>query len=147
MNDETIFIPSGAVNKDLAKEFLIYLCSEEMLLDFTKRTGTRRPFDYNPLELLPDYEWDTYTKSYLDLYFESDILLSNYPANKKLDEISPIYLYKRPTMFGRTTTASVINDMRTMTGEEIMVGADNPNNVYSVTKKYFNTWKTELGIE
>lgn len=147
MNDETIFIPSGAVNKDLAKEFLIYLCSEEMLLDFTKRTGSMRPFDYNPLELLPDYEWDTYTKSYLDLYFESDILLSNYPANKKLDEISPIYLYKRPTMFGRTTTASVINDMRTMTGEEIMVGEDNPNNVYSVTKKYFNTWKTELGIE
>lgn len=50
-------------------------------------------------------------------------------------------------MFGRTATSSIINDMRTMTGEEIMVGKNNGKNVYSVTKTYFNTWKTELGIE
>ena len=147
MNDETIFIPSGAANKDLAKDFLIYLCNEEMLLDFTKRTGTMRPFDYNPLELLPDYEWGAYTKSYLDLYFGSDIRLSNYPANKDIEDVSPMYLYKHPSMFGRTATSSIINDMRTMTGEEIMVGKNNGKNVYSVTKTYFNTWKTELGIE
>ena len=147
MNDETIFIPSGAVNKDMAKEFLVYLCNEEMLLDFTKRTGTMRPFDYNPLEAEPDYEWSPYTQSYLDIYFGSDIRVSNYPANKAMEDVSPMYLYKRPTMFGRTATSSVINDMRTMTGEQIMVGEKNSRNVYTVTKSYFNTWKTELGIE
>ena len=147
MNDETMFIPAGAVNKDLAKKFLVYLCNEEMLLDFTKRTGTMRPFDYNPLELLPEQNWDAYTKSYLDLYFDSDIRLSNYPANKAVEEISPIYLYKRPTMFGRTATSTVITDMRTKTGEYIMVGSENAKNVYEATKKHYNTWKTELGIE
>lgn len=147
MNDETIFIPSGAVNKDLAKEFLVYLCNEEMLLDFTMKTGTMRPFDYNPLTSLPDQEWDAYTKSYLDLYFGSDIRLSNYPANKAVEDVSPMYLYKRPTMFGRTATSSIINDMRSMTGKDIMVGEKNSKNVYTVTKGYFNTWKTELGID
>lgn len=145
MNDETIFIPSGAVNKDLAKDFLVYLCNEEMLLDFTKRTGTMRPFDYNPLEQLPDQQWDDYTRSYLELYFNSDIRLSNYPANKEVEEISPMYLYKKPSMFGRTATSSVVNDMRTKTGNEIMVGGT--TNVYTAAKKNFDTWKTELGID
>ena len=50
-------------------------------------------------------------------------------------------------MFGRTATSSIINDMRSMTGKEIMVGEKNSKNVYTVTKGYFNTWKTELGID
>ena len=111
------------------------------------KTGTMRPFDYNPLTSLPDQEWDAYTKSYLDLYFGSDVRLSNYPANKAVEDVSPMYLYKRPTMFGRTATSSIINDMRSMTGKEIMVGEKNSKNVYTVTKGYFNTWKTELGID
>lgn len=145
MNDETIFIPAKANNKELAKKFLAYLCNEKMLLKFTQETGTMRPFDYNPLELLPDQQWDPYTKSYLDMYFGSDVRLSNYPANKAVEEISPMYLYKKPSMFGRTTTAAIIADMRTKTGNEIMVGGT--SNVYTTTKNYFNTWKSELGLE
>ena len=145
-NEEAMFIPAKAVNKDLAKAFLAYLCNEDQLLNFTKHSGTMRPFDYNPLELEPDYEWTAYTRSYLDMYFASDVRLSAYPANKTVEEISPMYLYKRPSVY---EGISVVHSMRSKTGNEIMIGktANDTDSVYNKVKVKFNTWKAELGLD
>ena len=40
-------MPKDAKNKELAKEFLAYLCNEKYLLHFTKKMGTLRPFKYD----------------------------------------------------------------------------------------------------
>lgn len=143
--DDCMFIPAKATNKDLAKDFLAYLCNEEMLLKFTQTSGSMRPFDYNPIELLPDEEWNPFTASCFEMYYNSDVRLYDYPANKAVEDISPMYLYKKPSLAGSVGDAAIIERMRTRTGKQVMV--DDANSVYSSTAKAFKSWKTELGLD
>ena len=144
VQEDSMFVPAKAVNKELAKDFLAFLCNEEVLLMFTEKTGTMRPFKYNPFELMPEKEWGPYTKSYLDLFFDSDVRLSAYPANKQIGEVSPIYLYRQPSMFGNKNIANIVTDMKTKTGAEIMTGGT--DNVYTNALKDYNKWLEELGL-
>ena len=44
-------IPRKAAHKDVAKEFLKYLCTEDACKIFTKASGGLRPFEYKPSEI------------------------------------------------------------------------------------------------
>lgn len=43
-----IVVPKNAPNVDLAKKFLVLMAKDEQLMQFTKDTGTPRPFKYDP---------------------------------------------------------------------------------------------------
>jgi spermidine/putrescine-binding protein len=48
MLGDFIIVPKEASNKELAKEFLRHMSTDEALLQYTKDTGTPRPFEYDP---------------------------------------------------------------------------------------------------
>ena len=48
MLGDFIVVPKQARNKELAKEFLRFMAEDKQLLQYTKDTGTPRPFEYDP---------------------------------------------------------------------------------------------------
>lgn len=150
--DDIMFIPSKATNKELAKEFLAYLCNEEQLLAFTKSTGCMRPFKYDPVALTEGkegYEWTEFQKSCFAMYTESDVNLYLYPGNHgDYKDYSRIFTYKRPTIFAGVGSETAGRKMLALTGEEIMeTGAQGFESVFDAVSKEFPTWKASLGIE
>lgn len=149
---DVIFIPSGAPNKELAKQFLAFINSEEMLLDFTKNTGVASPFEYDPMkaeEVFADegFEFSSYVESSLKMYEEADFNIVEYPMNKghvPEDErdtyLSYIFTYKRPELFQSIGSGPCLNGILTKKGADIM------KDVIEKTNRDYGTWVDELGI-
>ena len=133
---DVMFIPAEAKNKDLAKSFLKFITTEEMMLEFTKLTGMMRPFKYDPIALDPSHTWSDFQKSSFDLYTKSDVNLFEYSKNK-----SDIYLFKRPELFQEVTVNTALNNLKTKTGAQIM------EDVYAKVSVEYPKWKSSLGIE
>ncbi len=136
--DEAFYIPSAAKNKDLAKEFLAFMCNESELLNYTKKSGGLRPFKYNPYELDSDYEWTEFQKSFFDLYNNGEVIME-YPANvTDPNDISPIYLYNRQQihffMFGSFDT--LFKDSTKTTSAATLMAKVKTDNT-----RQFNDWK------
>lgn len=141
--DEIILIPAKAVNLELAKKFLVHLFNEENNLYFTQTTGTMRPFDYNPIELAgSSYEWDPFTASVLDMYNNADVRLYSYPAGKAKEDVSLIYRYKMPDIFGAHGWATYLSAIRKYTAEEVMEKGygSTYKSVYDATKSDYRSW-------
>ena len=153
---DVMFIPAKAMNKELAKEFLTFLCSEEMLVEFTEFTGMMRPFEYNPLTSTykdPAKEYSEFTQSCFNLYMNCDANLFEFPKNASLKQQQDptfntyIYTYKRPELFQEVTLTTAITKLKTLTGEEVMVtGGPNYESVYTRVSKEFPKWESELGL-
>ena len=141
-NEDFMIVPKAATNKDLAKEFLAYLCNEEYLLDFIKQTGTLRPFKYadsvldaNALGL------NAFNASVLEVYKTSDVRLVSLPANiTNPQNRSLISLYKDMQLNGAVDWASFAKLMREKDSSTIM------SEVYNATTSEFENWKTALGV-
>ncbi len=120
--DDLMFVPSGAAHKDLAKEFLVFLCSEEQLKKFTIRSGGGiRPFGYDAREI-EDKSLTAYNKSVFDVYYNSTKI---YDFPLKAYEESPfavslIYTYESPIVFADVSVATVMNMLKTTDGAAIM---------------------------
>lgn len=120
--DDFMFVPSGAAHKDLAKEFLVFLCSEDQLKKFTVRSGGGiRPFDYDAREI-EDESLTAYNKSVFDVYYNStriyDFPLKSYKENPY--SVSLIYTYESPIVFADVSVATVMNMLKTTNGAAIM---------------------------
>lgn len=120
--DDLMFVPSGAAHKDLAKEFLAFLCSEDQLKKFTVRSGGGiRPFKYDAREIEDD-SLTAYNKSVFDVYYNStkvyDFPLKAY--NESPFAVSLIYTYESPIVFADVSIATVINMLKKTDGAEIM---------------------------
>jgi len=151
-SDAFMCVPSKAVNKDLAKEFLAFISSESQVLQFTDFTGCMRPFDYDPVELTKNnsnYAWSEFEKSCFDLAKNSDVSLYLYPGNAPEGDYSPIYVYKNPDLFVGLGVNSVAEYMKKYTGKQIMVDGDGSNfsSVYKQAESHFSDWKLELGMD
>ena len=141
--DEIMLVPAQATNLDLAKKFLVYLFNEENNLYFTQTTGTMRPFDYDPIALAgSDYKWDPFTASVLDIYNNADVRLYAYPAGKAKEDVSLIYRYKAPDIFGSNGWSTYLNAMKKYTAAEVMVTGYGTSykSVYDATKGDFRDW-------
>ena len=141
--DEVILVPAKATNLEMAKDFLAYLFNEENNLYFTQVSGTMRPFDYNPIELAgDDYEWDPFTASVLDMYNNADTRLYAYPAGKAKEDVSLIYRYKQPDIFGSLGWATYLSGIRNYTAEEVMETGYGTTykSVYDATFGDFRDW-------
>lgn len=140
---DVMFIPAEAPNKELAKEFLKFISTEEMMMEFTRFTGMIRPYKYDPLELDPDYDWSEFAKSCFDLYANSDYNLYEYSKNGSL-----IYTYKRPELYQEMTIATALNALKSYTGKEIMIdGRGDASSVYDLVKIEYPKWRDELGLD
>lgn len=80
---DMIFIPKKSKNKDVAKDFLKFMASDEALQLYTQKTGAPRPFEYEPnLEGLSDFSknvmtlWQSANKVYM--FSESPIYFMKY---------------------------------------------------------------------
>ncbi|MBO4467788.1 MAG: hypothetical protein J5766_00670, partial [Clostridia bacterium] len=121
-NDDVMFIPSGAANKDLAKDFVCFLCSEEQLKNFTVRSGGGiRPFNYDAREIKDD-SLTKYNKSVFDVYYNSTRIY-DFPMKAYRESpfaISLIYTYERPIVFADLSISTVINMLKKSDGATIM---------------------------
>ncbi len=121
-NDDIMFIPSGAEHKDLAKDFLVFLCSEDQLKKFTVRSGGGiRPFGYDAREIEDD-SLTKYNKSVFDVYYNStriyDFPLKAYKESPFA--VSLIYTYESPIVFADLGVSTVVNMIKKSSGDEIM---------------------------
>lgn len=124
-NDDIMFIPAASEHKDLAKEFLIFLCSEDQLKKFTVRSGGGiRPFDYDAREI-QDESLTEYNKSVFDVYYNSTRIY-DFPMNaykKSPFAVSLIYTYERPIAFADVSPSTVVNMIKKTDGAEVMAEA------------------------
>ena len=140
--DNVMYVPTNATNKDLAKEFLAFLCNEDQLMKFTKSTGVVRPFDYNAYELAPDYAWTDFQKSTFNIYYNADEFVIKYPLTAK--KVSPIYLDETVSMFMSVDLATVFGEFRS---KPVDKAADRiVDRVYKGLKKSFDEWNEYYGL-
>lgn len=137
-------VPAAAPNKELAKQFLAFINSEEMLIKFTEQTGCARPFNYNPLNAAGVTE---YAKSAIALSQNASYNLIEYPMNKghvaadkRDDYISYIYTYKRPQLFQNPDSGYCLGHIIDKTGSEIM------GEVVEKTNTLYKEWFDELQL-
>ncbi len=121
-NDDIMFIPSAADHKDLAKDFLVFLCSEDQLKKFTIRSGGGiRPFQYDAREI-EDKSLTKYNKSVFDVYYNStriyDFPLKAYKESPFA--VSLIYTYESPIAFADLGMSTVVNRIKKADGATIM---------------------------
>ncbi|MBR5923765.1 MAG: extracellular solute-binding protein [Clostridia bacterium] len=121
-SDDFLFVPSAAEHKDLAKEFITFLCSEDQLKKFTVRSGGGiRPFNYDAREI-EDSSLTEYNKSVFDVYYNSTKIY-DFPLKAYKESpfgVSLIYTYKSPIAFAEVSPATVINMIKKTDGAEIM---------------------------
>lgn len=117
---DIMFVPSKAKNKELAKEFLVYLSSEENNMTFSKITGSVKPFQYNPIAKAPDHNWTVYTKSVFETFYEDTTeLIYNYPKNTEKDLVSVLYRYHAYDFIAETSVSTWLQSMKTKTAAEV----------------------------
>ncbi len=150
-----LFVPSGAKHKELAKKFLIYSSQEAQVIRFLKETGGIRPFQFDPYELCPDYEFTTFQASTLDLYFHADDLLMKYPRNAAdKNNISPIYIYEgvNARLFSVTDYASLLYAIKDYTPKQVCIETVYDGKVkkfeslYDRAKTAFDNWRYIYGL-
>ena len=140
--DNVMYVPAKATNMDLAKEFLAFLCNEDQLLQFSKLAGVVRPFDYNPYELAPEYEWTTFQQSTFNIYYNADDHVIKYPLTA--ETVSPVYLYEEVSMFMSVPLATVFGEFRSTPVDK---AADRIiNRVYTGLRQSFAEWEEYYGL-
>ena len=141
-SEDFMVVPKAAANKEVAKEFLAYLCNEKYLLEFTKTTGTLRPFKYEDSVLdASALGLNDFNASVLEVYKTSDVRLVSLPANiTNPANRSLISLYKDMQLNGSVDWTSFAKLMREKDSAAIMT------EVYNTTKPEFEKWKTSLGV-
>lgn len=134
--DNVMYVPAKATNKDLAKEYLAFLCNEDQLVKFSKNTGVVRPFDYNPYELASDYTWTDFQKSTFNIYYNADDFVIKYPLTAT--QVSPIYLYQEVSIFMGVEYSTIFGEFRTTPVDQ---AADRiVERVHTSLKKSFDEW-------
>lgn len=138
-SEDFMVIPAGATNKALAKEFLAFLCNEENVMDFVKKTGSMRPFKVADSVLNADgVATNSFNQSILDIYRTTDVKLVSLPANlTQISQRTPYALYKSKSMNvnGMYDIKAFVKDMKEKTSTQLM------NTVYAETEDDFNRWK------
>ena len=140
-------VPKGATNKALAKEFLAYLCNEENIVNFTKHTGTVRPFKCNVKEVLGSEYEDTFnffTKSCLESYAATDVAVTSLAASVEPKDRTIMSIYKINEINVNGTSSynwnTYFKDLKTLSADALM------NNSYTKSLPDWNKWLAEYGI-
>lgn len=130
--EDVMVVPQKATNKELAKQFLAFMCNQDNLEMFTKETkGCMRPFNYDARNIQGG-NFSEYTQGVFDLYYSS-LHAFEYPINcTDLLSVSNVYRYERPTFIGNDIDAFV-KALKTENGEKIMTDIYNSINSHDVS--------------
>lgn len=138
--DDIMFVPAKATNLDLAKEFLAFLCNESNLNEFTAASGSVRPFKYDASSAAGE-SVNPFTRSVMDLYTDSKaVRLFSYPVNTALNEVSPLFRYKRLDMHGGMEQTQFFSDIRKVPAATLA------GTISASAEKEYPKWKNELGM-
>mgnify|MGYP002802577609 CR=1 FL=1 len=138
--DDMMFIPAKATNVELAKEFLVFLCSEENLMNFTHSNGSIRPFDYDPRADDDGHTYSKFTESVLDLYNDTEVHLIEYPVGTALGNISPLYYFGKPRMHGNMNEQTFYSNLKRIEAVQLV------QDIHTTTKSVFDKWMEDLGV-
>ena len=153
--NESVVVPAKAPNLELAKKFLAFMCNEKYLVDFSQKTGTLRPFDYDPVHLAPDYAWTEFQKDIVELNRSADYVITTYPVKAMQNNTkTPIATFYNLGLFGKSSSTDVFVNIKYLTAEEILVtgGKNAVNNInwqgaYESTKKDWSKMLSDLGLK
>ncbi|MBE7087878.1 MAG: extracellular solute-binding protein [Clostridiales bacterium] len=137
--EDCMYIPSGAKNKDLAKQFLVFLCNEENNEFFTKVTGSIKPFQYNVFEKYPHYDWTKFTLSVFNKYYSPSVTaIYPYPKTTPNEAISNIYRFKFMDFIADTNVSTWLLNLKSETAENIMSGIKDSvdRNLFTIADYY-----------
>ena len=138
--DDIMFVPAKATNLDLAKEFLAFLCNEANLNEFTQTSGSIRPFKYNASSAAGE-KVNPFTRSVIELYTDPKaVRLFSYPVKAELNEVSPLYRYKRLDMHGGMEQTQFFSDIRKVNAVTLA------GTISASAEKEYPKWKNELGL-
>ncbi len=144
--NETVVVPAKAKNIGHAKQFLAFMCNEKYLVDFTQKTGTLRPFDYDPVALAPDFNWSDMQRKVVDMNQSADYKLVTYPV-KALQQgnLSPMAVMHPMGMYGDASHIDVFAYLKTRTIEEIMItGFTGYKGAYNMTKDNWDGYLQDI---
>ena len=135
-----IIIPSKAPHVELAKKFLIFMCSEEEITSFAKDTnGGIRPFKCDLRSESTGAEYSAFVNSLFDVYYNSEVFYE-YPMNvTTYAGVSHIYRYNDPSFHGNVTYTDILGMMRDPGGKTPGEAISNEV-VFRLTKQELETW-------
>lgn len=137
------YVPTKAINKELAKDFLKFTTTEQYCAKFSQMTGGIKPVDYDVREGGDMSQFSEFKKSVFDLYYDCDDYLYKFPRNVEIEDISPVYLYEgvSENIFLGASYFTVISNLKTMTPHEIMVtGTSSFDSIYDRAVRQFREW-------
>lgn len=135
-----MFVPAKGANKQIAKDFLVYISQKEQLVSFTDMTGGIRPYEINGETIdvrkeLSNKEWTPFQETMLSLYYDCDDVLSSYPRNA--DEVSLIYLYEGVNHL-TGDYAGIMERLKTMSVDKVIADESYAESLYYIAKQ---SWK------
>lgn len=127
MIGDFIMVPEKAAQKELAKEFIKFACSQEMNTTYTELTGNLRPFKYD----LSNIPVSDFVKSVLD------VMNNNKSFN--INSTSPMYLRINDEFVGGKAVGNIASGTKTAEQQY--------NDEVNFIKENWDSFKQELGIE
>lgn len=115
---DVIVVPAKAPHLALAKEFLIFMSSEQEVDNFAKDTnGGIRPFSCDLRTTVTGTEYSAFATSLFDVYYNSTKFFE-YPANTtSYAQVAHVYRYNDPSYHGNVTWTDILNNMRDPKGK------------------------------
>lgn len=113
---DSMIIPAKAAHVDLAKQFLIFICSEQEIDNFTKDTnGGIRPFNCDLRTETTGNEYSAFVNSLFDVYYNSNVFYE-YPMNApSLAGVSHVFRYSNPSYHGNISLTEILTVMQDTT--------------------------------
>lgn len=110
---DVIVVPAKAPHLSLAKEFLIFMSSEEEVDNFAKDTnGGIRPFNCDLRTEVTGTEYTAFANSLFEVYYNSTRFYE-YPLNvTSIAGVAHIYRYNDPSYHGNVTWTDILSIMR-----------------------------------
>lgn len=122
-------VSSKSENKDVAKDFLKFLNTEEQMANFTKYTGTMRPFKYDPSDAIGDMV--PFRQDIIDMFLNgNNIFEGSAHSMYRIAGVTP-YVPNFATIFG---------DLRKTTAQKTT------ENAFTWANDSWETWKTTAGL-
>lgn len=108
-----IIIPAKASHIELAKQFLIFMSSEEEIDNFAKDTnGGIRPFNCDLRSETTGTEYSAFANSLFDVYYNSDVFYE-YPMNvESYAGVAHVFRYNDPSYHGNVSYTDILNIMK-----------------------------------
>ena len=137
---DAIIVPAKAQHIDLAKKFLVFMCSEEEIDNFAKDTnGGIRPFKCDLRSSVTGTEYSAFATSLFDVYYNSKVFYE-YPMNvTSYAGVAHLYRFNDPSYHGNVSFTDILNIMRDP-GSQTPGEAISKEVIFRLSQAELNAW-------